>query len=252
MTDHEFEDEILMAYADGELDAETAMRVAQAIGENAALAARLAVFTNTRDVLSEAAKTAGTIPVPDSLAERVQATIEASRNDATSDNVVQLADRRRQPVFFKPAAIAAGFATVGLITGLLVAPATRAPVTDNLQFSFLEGAGISDVLSRIPAGERTQIDGGEIEVIASFISQDETLCREFELDRPDATTVVAVACQEETGWRSQFAVVSASDDGTSFTPASSLETLDTYLSAIGAGAPLTLEEEAERLGTMRK
>lgn len=91
------------------------------------------------------------------------------------------------------------------------------------------------------------IDGGEIEAIASFRNAEGEVCREIELARGGGETVVSVACRAEDGWRSRFAVVTGAG-GTGFAPASSLDTLDTYLGAIGAGAPLSLEDEAAALG----
>lgn len=247
MTDHDFDDEIFMAYADGELDIETAARVEIAVRENVALAERLAVFTATRDTLADAAALARKSPVPNSLTQRVTETIQASRPDTSVETVVSLATRRPVRRFLPAVAFAAGFAALGLITGLVIGPGAIGPGTQGLHFAVLDGAAVPEALSSVPSGEPTAITGGEIEVIASFVTAEDVFCREFELDRPDAMTVIAVACRSGTEWIPRFAVVSPADDGTGFAPASSMETLDAYLSAIEAGAPMSLEEEADRL-----
>ncbi|MEL7013933.1 MAG: anti-sigma factor [Pseudomonadota bacterium] len=249
MTDHSFDDETLMAYADGELDTETAARLETALREDTGLAERLAIFSGTRDALAEAAAVARKTSVPDTLTERVQETVRAARESAANDTVVSLANRRPTARLFHPVALAAGFATLGLVTGLVLSPSTPGPGNAELQFTVLEGAAVPDALDRVQSGERTAITGGEIEIIASFLSQDGALCREFELDRSDAMTVVAVACRTGTDWAPRFAVVAAAADDTTFAPASSMEALDAYLTAIGASAPMTLEEERQRLAS---
>lgn len=254
MDNSEFDDETLMAYADGELDNETAHRLESALREDAVLSARLDVFTGTRDAIADLAADARTAPVPDALNARLQETLEAARRADEDNTVVPFAARvpARRPLF-RPAAIAAGFAAVGLVVGLLAAPEAQAPGQGNLQFAILDGPGLTEALDQLPSGERVAIPGGEVEMIASFVGADTALCREFEVDRPDsATTVVAVACQSDTGWTPRFAVVGAMDDGTNFAPASSFEALNAYLSAIGAGSPLDAEDEAAMLAATRR
>ena len=56
MSDTEFSDEILMAFADGELDEETMRRVEAALETDDELMARIAMFMETRAAASEALK----------------------------------------------------------------------------------------------------------------------------------------------------------------------------------------------------
>ena len=50
MQEHNYPDETLMAYADGELDDATAAELDQALARDPELLRRLALFTGTRDV----------------------------------------------------------------------------------------------------------------------------------------------------------------------------------------------------------
>ena len=62
--------------------------------------------------------------------------------------------------------------------------------------------------------------------------------------------MVSVACRSEEQWQVRFTVAAAgADDG--YAPASSLEALDAYLSAIGAGEPLSVDNEQTVLTTLR-
>jgi hypothetical protein len=96
----------------------------------------------------------------------------------------------------------------------------------------------------VPSGERTNVAGGQFVAIASFRTADGDLCREFEFDAADRTTLVSVACRDGAAWDLRLAVVAPSADASGYAPASSMETLDAYLMAIGADAPLSAEEEA--------
>ncbi|MEM9107199.1 MAG: anti-sigma factor, partial [Pseudomonadota bacterium] len=84
--------------------------------------------------------------------------------------------------------------------------------------------------------------------IASYRDAVETLCREFEVDRTDNSTIVAVACRADTQWEYRFTVV-AGQTNSGYAPASSLEALDAYLNAVGASDPLSPEDEAAALQT---
>jgi hypothetical protein len=103
----------------------------------------------------------------------------------------------------------------------------------------------------VPAGQEIALAaGGRFRAIATFRDDNGDLCREFELDSADRSTVVSVACNTAGEWRVSFAVTAPGDAG-GYAPASSTEALDAYLRAIEAGEPLTSEEEAEALSETR-
>ncbi|TCO73322.1 hypothetical protein [Rhodovulum euryhalinum] len=248
MTTNDFSDETLMAYADGALDPAEAARVGAAVAADPALARRLALFSGTRDVLARAAAARPEAPVPDALMARVRATIEAGRAGAETDaTVVPLRRPSVPPRPFRPMAIAAGLAlALGLAGGVLVGLSLGDGVPGGLRIATLGTRGLAEALSGLPSGARAAVADGEVAIIASFRNADGELCREFELDAAERATVVSVACREAAGWQTRFAVVAGAVD-TGYAPASSLETLDSYLAAIGAGAPLAPLDEAAAL-----
>lgn len=244
------DDETLMAYADGELDADAAAMIETAAREDAGIAARLAVFTGTRDALASAAALRKQEPVPGALAERAQSIIaEAKRREDESRVVPFPVSGKRD--FFRPAAIAAGFAALGLIGGYLIANPGQDASSSDLRFAILDTPAITEALGRIPTGERLAVGTDEISLIATFRNAEDELCREFEVDSADAMTVVSVACWSGDRWEPTFAVVAAGTDDTSYAPASSFETLDAYLTAIGAEAPMSPDEERAALATVQ-
>ena len=142
-------------------------------------------------------------------------------------------------------ALAASLAlALGLAGGLVLSRATGDGGEGGLRIAALDSPGIVRALETLPSGQRQALEGGEVATIASFRNADGEFCREFEVDRARRDTLVSVACRTETGWKTRFVVLAAGSQGTGYAPASALETLDAYLTGIGAGAPLSLEEEA--------
>ncbi|OYX25102.1 MAG: hypothetical protein B7Z10_07355 [Rhodobacterales bacterium 32-66-7] len=83
--------------------------------------------------------------------------------------------------------------------------------------------------------------------MSSFRDAADRLCREIEQRVADGTGVVAVVCREDAGWKVRLVVATGATDEGSYAPASSNETLDAYLSATEAGAPLSRTDEAQAL-----
>jgi hypothetical protein len=219
--------------------------VEAAAAADPALAARIAMFARTREVLGQAASARPLDPLPPVLEARIRDTLRAAAPPA--ETVVPFRPRPALPAF-RPVAIAATLAlAVGVAAGLLVAQTTGARTGGEFRIAALDAPGIAGALDTLPSGGRQQIDGGEVSVIASFLNADDELCREIEVDSASGDTLVAVACRTLGGWQPRLAVMAASADDASYAPASSLDTLDAYLGAVGAGAPLSPEEEAAAL-----
>lgn len=253
----EIDDETLMAYADGELDADTMAQVEAALAQSEDVAQRLAMFFETRSLLQEAYAPRLADPVPDALvaAIRGQAEAQAAAPAQGAGSVVSL-DRHRQArdaatsratPAWRPAAIAASLAlAVGLGAGWMLGSGSAPSGGAGLVASLDHGA-MREALVSLPSGERLELsDGGAIAAIATFRNTEGQLCREMENDSPAGATLVSVLCHEGSGWDLRFAVA-ASGGADGYAPASSLETLDTWLERTGASEPLSLEDEAEAL-----
>lgn len=249
MDPKEFSDETLMAYADGELDAVTAEAVAVRVAADPGVARRLAVFERTRDLLAEAGRSRGLEPVTADLEARARAAFGSAATMAgKGETVVAFRPRRTGAPGYRPLAAAAALAlAVGVAGGFLVSQSIGGGEPGGMSLAALDRPGVTGALDSLPSGERVAVDGGEVSAIASFLDADGAFCREFEFDRAALGTLVSVACRTDDGWQARFAVVAPGADETGYAPASSLETLDAYLGAIGAGAPLTLDDEAAAL-----
>jgi anti-sigma factor RsiW len=165
-----FSDETLMAYADGELDAETVLAIENALEVDPVLAGRLAVFTGTRDVLAHAARARPPEPVPDDLMARVWATLDEAA-DREVDTVTPFLARKignGPRNAWWPTALAASLALAfGLGAGYFLARDT-APGPAPLQVALLETEGLEPALSQLLSGEERQLPAGVLRMIASF------------------------------------------------------------------------------------
>jgi anti-sigma factor RsiW len=255
----EFGDEILMAFIDGELDEATAAEIQEALGSESELAARVALFARTRAQARRALAPMLEEPVPSALSAAVRRMVEDARDadsaEPASAPVVSLADRRRQaqapwwslPVAASLAAIVAGVAGYSLSTD------TSEEGSAHLDVAGLTGPGLANALAEVKSGEEVTLAEGEarLRTIATFRDDSGALCREFEVDSADTSTVVSVACRQNAQWLVNFAVVAPGAEG-GYAPASSMEALDAYLATIGAGQPLSPEEEAAALQELQE
>lgn len=226
-------DETLMAFADGELDAASAREVEAAVAADPALQVRLRVFSETREVLREAASA----PLPASGDAALIARIRAASRPANPEwSTPAPANLNRRPLAAIAAALTA--AAIGIGWWQFGGPQTGAAGNDLA------------TLGRLPSGEvQTFPDGESLVVIASYITSDETLCREYET-RSGKDASLNVACHQDGAWKLRFALSMSEAEG--YVPASGeIDALDAFLAETGMGMPLTPEEEEEALAALR-
>lgn len=237
MTRHDFDDETLMAFADGELDEATSARLEAALEADEALAERLAVFFESRTLVAGALKPLIDEPVPEALLESVRRMADDARSRETkTGNVVSLRPKPQQETRRWLMPLAASI--VAVITGVVGFTVGR-----NLDSSTPDStAQIAVLLDREASGQDIALgtSGETLHVIATFRDKNGSLCREYELKQASNSTV-SVACRQDGTWVTQLALSSVKAEG--YVPASAQETIDAYLSSIEAGAPLSPEEE---------
>ena len=255
MTQKPFPDEVLMAYADGELDEHTARRLETAMETDGALADRLTVFTGTRDALSAASQAHPPEPVSDALMARIRTVLDDAR---PADTVVPLVHRAtpasQRHNEWRPMALAASLAlAIGLGAGFGASTYFQSGSGDvPLQIALPDTPGVEQALSDLASGESVSLPNGTLTIIASFGDADGTFCREYELDGAAGSTLVSVVCRVGNSWDTRLAVAASSQDDSAYAPASSLDTLETFLSTIGASAAFTPEQEASALASLKR
>lgn len=248
-----FSDEELMRFADGELDDEQSAAVEQALAVDDELATRLAVFMETRSLASEAFAPMLNEPVPAALTQSVEAMIARHKAEQPQDNVVAFKPRPRIVNDWRMLPIAASIAAVvGGLAGYSIGGSADQQGGGNLVLGPISNNEVVRLLGELPSGQETQLAGTDTRMrsIASFNDGSGDLCREFELDSANANTIVSVACWSDNAWTARFAVAAPPQES-GYAPASSMESLDAYLAAIGATDTLSADAERERLGQLK-
>ena len=208
-----FSDEILMAYADGELDAATRAAVDAASAADPALTARIARQRAVRERLRAAFDPVLDEPLPERL-------LAAARGAA--------ADRgHKAPLPRRPTTTAPrwswpqwGALAASLVLGALLGPRLlRAPADGVLSArdgQLLARGALAQALSAQLAGNQPR--SAPVQIGVSFRARNGEFCRTFRLAQRNA--LGGVACRESAGWVLQvLAAAAAQPAGDAYRPA---------------------------------
>ncbi len=194
-------EETLMAYVDGELDAEGVVAVEQAMREDATVATAVAAQRELRERLQQAFAPVLDEPVPERLlaAAKAGAANETSPAGASVTPLRATRDTRaprrswRWPEWTALAA--------SLAIGVLVAPWLRPQGPPALLE--MSGDGLvarAELAQTLDTRLTSEGDGpGPVSVGLSFRARDGNYCRTFVLAPP--RSVAGLACREGDGWR---------------------------------------------------
>lgn len=249
------DDALLMAYADGQLDAAQAARVEAAIAADPALAAAVARHRALRARLREAFDPALEEPVPAALLAAARGETRAGRReaapaDASTAGVASMDEARarreagRPPRRGLPAWLAmAAVLVLGLAVGLLLGRPASAPVEVAGDGQLLARGELAHALESQLAAEA----GDRVAIGLSFRDADGRWCRSFRLR--GAAPLAGLACRgDDGGWRlPALAEAGAETDGmrqaAADLPPAVLAAIDARLAGDVAG---TDEERAAR------
>jgi hypothetical protein len=244
---HDFTDEEIMAYADGELEPVRSAELARLAGKDSQLRSRVDLYKKTAD-LAKSAMARRPADVSAKLRADIERLVAKDQSEDSSQKVVDLATRRMKPHWFVPSAIAAsialvvGFGAANLQTfTVLPTQLATGPVIDK---------EVENFLSTSLTGQTLDIGLGKLAMVASFKDTGGHLCREFDLHSGQQKSDIAVACLHSNGWETLI-VVAGNSSQDSYSPASSSKTLDAFLQSIGASSALADEEEREALSLIQ-
>lgn len=245
MTPKRLDDELLMAYADGELDAARAAEVEAALADDPDARRTLEMFLRSGALVRHAFDRPLREPVPERLREAVRSGL--AQAPAVSLSLHRdITQRGRGWRLALPAAASVALA-IGLSLGWWMGGHGDAG-------PLLASAGtpaVQEALERLPTGRTTGLaQGGRAALIATFRDQQGSVCREIELSR-GAEAVLAVACRLPTGtwWTEAVAVLPAVAPGTGYEPADAGAGLAHRLAGIiGPTTPVEAAEEQALIG----
>jgi hypothetical protein len=241
-------DETLMAYADGMLPDDEMTEVERIIANDPIAAAKVEKFRLSTVLVKNLGTSIGKMEVSPELRRRVEAM--GAQPEARKDNIVSFpvrAANSNQKQFRTWQAIAAAVAlfSVGIWSGSQFAG------QNNAQFvavgTTLPG-DILNVLAKLPSGEAQTAASGKVQLIASFNLADGSFCREFELTPGSGSiSTLAIACKTADQAFTTRMALSKNSQTTGYSPASANETIDAFLTSIGAGSPMSAQEEQNAL-----
>lgn len=241
-TEH-WSDEDLSAFLDGMLDHERSTALEARLDSDSDLAARLASLVAANDAVKGAFDAPLSEPVPD----RFRTIIEAASQPIVQPSVVTPFPHRAKsrPAMDWRLPLAAGFALVVGAIGGGIGAGLMTPTNSSVM------ARLGPALHAAPSAQSVNLGDGEtLKPILTFAAADGRYCREFELtQRGDG--FVGVACLQDNVWQleAMLATQTKSEIEGGYNQASGHAgaALDSVLTALGAGEPLSAEAEKDAL-----
>jgi hypothetical protein len=191
-------DEMLMAYADGELDAATRASVEAAMREDPQIGKRIARHHALREAMRGAFSAALDEPVPDRLIAAARGQTAALKAAVVDLSLAREAARQKVSTAprWRPAAMAASL-LLGLGVGFLAWHGPRALIQPGADGWLIASAALAEALSTQlsddRAADRVAITG------LSFRNMSGAYCRTFSLTGSDTSS--GLACREGADWR---------------------------------------------------
>lgn len=239
-------EEMIMAFADGELAGPEAEAVREAIAADTTLRDKFDGYKQSRLVLAAGFDDLLERPVPENMRKLVM------EQAAPGGAIVSLdaARARRRGLFgldvLSQAAAAAVLLGAAALGGYQFGH--NEPEAGELVLAGLlpQESPITAALASTPSGISIEVGGAEFVAVATYKVAEGQVCREFELNR-DGSGAVGLACRVEAGWQVEVAALNVTGSMTGqFLPASAdaFELVGTALEAKGAYEAVDLANEA--------
>jgi hypothetical protein len=225
-------DEVLMAYADGELDGPQAEAVELALSKDPEATIRLVAFLRSRRL----ARSAFGLYPSEGWAPGLPSRDRPPPKAAAS-----------APSRLRSYAIPLAAAILGIVLGTSATLVTeRSMVASPL--AILGGHGADHALGSLASGETGEVGTVRLRPLATYRIEAGLLCRDAILE-DDRSRVEIVTCRRKGTWQTRLALLRPRDDA-AIEPSGGANLLDRYLEEKGAGAPLSASEEKVSLATM--
>jgi hypothetical protein len=200
-----FSDDVLMAYADGELDLRTRAQVEDAMAADPQIARRVAAHQALRQVLRSDFDKVLDEPIPDRLIAAARAT---SRVRSENRVVVPLQSRRRPRALALPqwarlnwtwphwGAVAASFVLGALVWHFGTDWYSSGPLTERDGQLLAAGTLDKALSNQLASAQPAQ---GPVQIGISFRSKGGNYCRTFQLH--EHASLAGLACRDQDKWK---------------------------------------------------
>lgn len=225
--------EMLMAYADGELDPISAKRVERAIADDPLLADQVERHRQLRAMLEESFSPIAEAPLPEGLRSLVPSA-------PVIDIAAARAARSRPPLPRRWSAWGTGGAiAASLVLGLMIGQRIDQGPVATRGGALVASGGLARTLDTQLAS--AQSTDSELRMLVSFRDQSGSVCRSF-----SGETISGIACKDDRGWVLRETRGGMRASTTAFRQAGSTETsLLADAQAMMAGDPLDAQAEAK-------
>ncbi len=201
----QFDDETLMAYADGELDETARSAVEAAVARDGQLAAKVEEYRQLRAKVVNAFADELHDPIPDRLL--------ALARSAPAGNVTSLAQARTDKAKRRWSWPEWGAIAASVIVGVLIArfgtnPQGSFKTEDGRLFA---SGDLANALDQQRGGERSA--QSRVQIGLSYRIKSGDYCRTF---NADASAASGIACRSDRGWEIQALVRGKADAGQNF------------------------------------
>ena len=275
MTDTKIANTELMALADGELSEADARLLRNRIASDPILAARFAVFVETRALVQQTTRApaehvpgrliAAVVSAAAALPQaadtqdgnrRPQLAVVGEKAAETTTPSRTAVPARRSRLWQLPLAASVVF-TLGGLAGYFIASRDSDRSLATAQAILAVPAAHSSLtraLDSLPSGRELdwsdQAAGlsGRILILSTHKLNDATYCREYEItyEGRNKGAVVGASCRRLGRWRTEI-VASKPDQNSGYAPASGTTAVDQYLASLGSSGAMSTEDEKVRL-----
>lgn len=195
-------DELIMAYADGQVSAEEKAWLESILAVDPAIRARLEPFLATGPGRLTAFDAVLDAPIPDRLIDTIRGTKPPVRASASART--GLFDRLFPNGFGLTPALgyaAALLAGIGIGSAILTAPSAEQPLMVADRDGFIASGRLQSALERVPSGDNKLVKEGDIRPLLTVRDGDGRICRQYEIvGRKKGPQ--GLACREGDGdWR---------------------------------------------------
>lgn len=208
-------DEMLMAYADGELDAAQRVEVERAIAADAQLAVRVKRHQALRQQVKGAFEQVLAEPIP----ERLTAALRKSAAPGPNDNVVSFKQRQQQLKLAQQARLRAQWSwpqwtamaaslVVGALIGIVALNTKNSDVITARNGSLMASGNLANALS----SQLSTASNKQIQMKLSFKTRSGEYCRSFVVKQQQS--MAGLACRNGDEWRVPVLAAASGSDST--------------------------------------